>query len=106
MSNQKKLDDLERQIAQQEALLQDKKNRLKTMSRAAETRRKVLYGHAILKLLETMKPESQNNTLARLHTYITRPGDRAFLGLEPFKESPTPEQPLASRRCDSQGETG
>mgnify|MGYP001581304499 CR=1 FL=1 len=64
------------------------KKRLKTLQAQAskqqrkdDTRRKVLYGDAVLKLLEDLSEENQKIWVVKLHEKITRTTDRKFLKL-------------------------
>lgn len=88
MSQSIKLEAMKQRIAQQQARLRDEKARLRKLSREADTRRKILYGIAILALLEDLKNEQRERLLHRLNEKITRDTDRDFLGLRgPASES-------------------
>lgn len=86
MSHRQKLEELERKIARQEAAVRDQKARLKKLARDAETRKKILYGVAILALAQELSSDKREQLLARLHKFITRKSDREFLGLPPLPD--------------------
>ena len=83
-----KVDD---RIAAMEKKMEQDRNRLKDLKAQAtkqerkdEARRKLLYGAAYLAGLETLSEDARRRSLARVEAHITRPKDRAFLGLPPL----------------------
>ena len=81
MSQSAKLEAMKHKITQQEVRLRDEKAKLKKLNRAADTRRKILYGNAMLMLIDELDEEKKRRTLKRLQDKITRDSDRIFLGL-------------------------
>lgn len=73
--------DLDQQIAQVQARLRGLQAKAIKQKRSDDTRRKILYGSAILKHLENAGEKQQFKTLSWLHEKITRGSDREFLGL-------------------------
>ena len=82
---------LEQQIAELEAALTRKRSQARERERRDDTRRKIIYGSAILTLLGGMSEARRAETLASLHDKITRPTDRAFLGLPEEKGARPPK---------------
>lgn len=93
-SNQTKRD-LEARIEEAQARLKDLRAVARKQSRRDETRRKVIYGAAILEIVARWrdgdgKPEEKraeeaskaDRMMRALHKKITRETDRKFLGLE------------------------
>lgn len=75
--------DLDGQIARLEAVLRDKRTQARKLGRRDHARRLIVYGAAVLRLLDGLPEDRRAALLRRLHTEITRPGDRLFLGLLP-----------------------
>ena len=68
-------------IAQHEERLRDLKAQAKRLERAADRRRKYLYGEAYLAMIETISGDQRERSMSRVHEAITDPKKRAFLGL-------------------------
>lgn len=81
------IDDLEREISRKRQRLKDLQQRQKNVARTNDTRRKVIYGAALLAGLKNRTPEERDRTLERVHRFITNNKDREFLGLQPLPES-------------------
>lgn len=73
--------DLAAQIKQARQRVRDLQARAQKQKRRDETRRKIIYGAAIQKLLEDNKGDKADRLLTLLEERITRPSDRRFLGL-------------------------
>lgn len=73
---------LETKIEQTRQRLLDLQSRARKLERKNDARRKVLYGVAVMALLEDLTNEKRQNTLHRLHQKITKQSDREFLGLQ------------------------
>jgi len=78
---------LEERIQQEQEKLKSLKAQLSKQQRKDETRRKIIYGAAISKLLEDAVGEKADKLRQLLNERIIRPGDRQFLGLEPLQSS-------------------
>ena len=76
---------LEERIQQEQEKLKSLKAQLSKQQRRDETRRKIIYGAALAKLLED-NPGSKGDRLRQaLEERVTRPADRRFLGLKPLR---------------------
>jgi len=78
---------IEVKLEQQRQRLRDLKAQEAKQHRRDETRRKILYGAAILALVDKMSEEKRQSTFDRVQGYISRPKDREFLGLPPIESS-------------------
>ncbi|KKM03338.1 hypothetical protein LCGC14_1775420 [marine sediment metagenome] len=76
------IEEIELKMEQHRNRLKDLKSRATKQKRKDDARRKLLYGAAYLAGLETLSDDARKRSLARVEAYITRPKDRAFLGLE------------------------
>jgi len=74
---------IEEKLDQQRQRLRDLKAQEAKQQRRDETRRKILYGAAILAVVDKLSDEKRQSTLDRIQKQITRPKDREFLGLSP-----------------------
>ena len=68
-------------IAQAKARLQDLQTKARKQARRDDTRRKVLYGAAVLQLLDDVRGEKGEKLRDLLDKRITRASDREFLEL-------------------------
>jgi len=82
-----KIEDIERKIEQQRNRLKDLKAQATKQERKDDARRKLLYGAAYLTALETLSADSRRRSHDRVASHITRPKDRAFLGLPIHEDS-------------------
>lgn len=73
--------DLDTQIQQAQARLKDLKVIARKHERRDETRRKIIYGAAILQLLDEVNGEKADKLQRLLDERIRRVSDRRFLGL-------------------------
>ncbi|WP_171123651.1 MULTISPECIES: hypothetical protein [unclassified Ruegeria] len=73
--------DLDQQIEQARARLSDLQARASEQRRRDETRKKIIYGAAVLKLLEEIERDKADRLLKLLHERISRDSDRELLGL-------------------------
>lgn len=73
--------DLDQQIEQAPARLRDLQARASVQRRRDETRKKTIYGAAVLKLLEEIERDKADRLLKLLHERISRDSDRELLGL-------------------------
>ncbi|WP_170558884.1 hypothetical protein [Ruegeria sp. HKCCA5426] len=73
--------DLDQQIEQARERLKDLQARASKQRRRNETRKKVIYGAAVLKLLEEIERDKADRLLKLLHERISRDSDRELLGL-------------------------
>ena len=73
--------DINRQIEQAKARLQDLQATARKNERRDETRRKILYGAAYLAALQDLPKEKRAASSGRVHEYVFRVKDREFLGL-------------------------
>ncbi|CUK06613.1 hypothetical protein RUE5091_02860 [Ruegeria denitrificans] len=73
--------DLDQQIEQTRAKLRDLQARASKQRRRDETRKKIIYGSAVLKLLEEIERDKADRLLKLLHERISRDSDRELLGL-------------------------
>lgn len=83
---------IEDRIARKKQLLDAMTAQLKNLKaqetrqrRKDETRRKIIYGAAILLDIELMTPKQRKIMLGRIHRHVVRKIDREFLGLRPMK---------------------
>lgn len=74
--------DLDAQILQAQARVKDLKAIARRQGRRDDTRRKILYGVAILQLLDDVNGEKRDKLHRLLDERITRGSDRKFLGLQ------------------------
>ena len=81
----------EEQISKIEEKLEQQRQRLRTLKaeetkrlRKDDTRRKILYGAAVLAMVDTMSDDKRRLALTRIEQHIFRPKDRTFLGLPPI----------------------
>lgn len=81
-----KIEAIEKKSEQLRNRLRDLKAQATKQERKNEARRKLLYGAAYLAGLETLSDDARRRSLARVEAHITRPKDRAFLGLQPLDE--------------------
>ncbi|WP_299666751.1 hypothetical protein [uncultured Ruegeria sp.] len=74
--------DLDQQIEQARARLRDLQARASKQRRRDETKKKIIYGAAILALIEALEDsKKKTKAMEKLHAKITRRSDRDFLGL-------------------------
>lgn len=73
---------LEMQIEQARQRLRDLQAMAQKRRRRDETRKKIIYGAAVLKLLEDTKGDKADRLLKLLHERIKRDSDRGFIGIE------------------------
>ena len=74
--------DLDTRIQQARAKLNDLKAIARKQERLDETRRKIIYGAAILQLLHDVNSEKSERLRRLLDQRITRESDRKFLGID------------------------
>ncbi|MCE0506113.1 hypothetical protein LR948_12150 [Roseivivax sp. GX 12232] len=78
---------IEEKVAQDQQRLRDLKSRETAERRRNDTRRKILYGAAILSLIDTLPEDKKEDFLRRIHRHIHKEKDRTFLELEePLEE--------------------
>jgi len=73
--------DINLQIVQAKARLQDLQAKARKSKRRDETRRKILYGAAYLAALQDLPEEKRAASSDRVLKYVRRVKDREFLGL-------------------------
>ena len=73
--------DINLQIGQTKARLQDLQAKARKDERRDDTRRKILYGAANLAALKDLPSDKRAASFDRVHKYIVRIKDREFLGL-------------------------
>ena len=73
--------DINLQIEQAKARLQDLQAKARKSERRDNTRRKILYGAAYLAALQDLPEEKRAASSDRVHKYVVRAKDREFLGL-------------------------
>lgn len=78
---------LETQIEQAQQRLRDLQAKVRKQKRKNETRRLIIYGAAVLSLLDDLEGDKRNGFLTRLNAKITRSADRGFLDLEKLSNS-------------------
>ncbi len=76
---------IEEKLEQQRQRLRDLRAQETKQIRKDETRRKVLYGAAVLAMVDKMPDEKRRLALNRIEEYISRPSDRTFLDLPPLE---------------------
>jgi predicted GTPase len=76
---------IEEKLEQQRQRLRDLRAQETKQIRKDETRRKILYGAAVLAMVDKMSEEKRRLALSRIEEHICRPKDRAFLGLPPLE---------------------
>ena len=74
--------DLDTRIQQAQAKLNDLKAIARKQERLNDTRRKIIYGAAILQLLHDVNSEKSERLRRLLDQRITRESDRKFLGMD------------------------
>jgi hypothetical protein len=77
--------DINQQIEQAKARLQDLQAKARKNERRDNTRRKILYGAAYLTALQDLPEEKRAASSDRVHKYVSRAKDREFLGLPPVE---------------------
>ena len=94
MANAKRLEALEAKRKQLDAQIQALKTREQAQSRKDDTRRKVLIGGVVLKMVKTGEmPEARLSQLLDKHLDAER--DRKLFGLGPKQPTPAQPQPVA-----------
>ena len=73
--------DINIQIEQAKARLQDLQATARKNERRDDTRRKILYGAAYLAALQDLPTDKRAASSDRVHKYVFRVKDREFLGL-------------------------
>lgn len=86
-----KIAKIEKKIEQERQQLRDLKARETAQKRRDDTRRKILYGAAILSLMEKLPADKKRDTMEKLHQHIRNEKDRVFLGLPTLQEQKKPE---------------
>ncbi|WP_370160956.1 hypothetical protein [Limimaricola soesokkakensis] len=76
------MSNIDDQISQTRERLRDLQAKARKLERRDDTRRKILYGAAVLKLAEELEGDKRKRLYARLHDHISREKDRKFLGLQ------------------------
>lgn len=83
--------------------LEDKLRRLraeaKKMDRRDDTRRKIIYGAALLAFADSADQKKRKFIMARVEPFITRQTDREFLGL-PSRQRAADEKPDRPETAD------
>lgn len=74
--------DLDTQIKHARQRLRDLQVKVQKQKRRDETRRKIIYGAAVLKLLDDSMGEKAERLQKLLQERITRDRDRKFLGFD------------------------
>lgn len=92
---------IEKKSEQLRNRLRDMKAQATKQERKDEARRKLLYGAAYLAGLETLSDDARRRSLARVEAYITRPKDRAFLGLPPLPVIGEAEKETGAKEANS-----
>jgi hypothetical protein len=77
---------LEQRMEQERQRMRDLRAQADKQARRDETRRKIILGGALLRMAEGFDERRRTKALAQVHKHVTRPKDRAFLGLLPFQE--------------------
>ena len=93
---------IEKKMEQQWNRLRDLKAQATKQERKDDARRKLLYGAAYLASLETLSGDARGRSLKRVQAHITRPKDRAFLGLPIHDDT---EQSRCEGKADGGGDT-
>ncbi len=73
--------DLDTQIEQARQRLRGLQAKAHKQKRRDDTRRKIIYGAAVLVLTKELEGDQADRFVKRLQAKITRPSDRDFLGL-------------------------
>lgn len=81
------MSDIDDQISQARERLRDLQAKARKQERQDDTRRKILYGAAVLKLADVLEADQRERLYVRLHEHVSREKDRKFLGLSPLAES-------------------
>lgn len=81
------MSNIDDQISQARERLRDLQAKARKQERRDDTRRKILYGAAVLALAANLDEASRARVFARLHSHIRRDRDRAFLGLGASSET-------------------
>lgn len=98
----------ETEIKAREQRLRDELTKLKSIEKDRATRKKVLYGAAMIQEMDRLEKSGSLQNLRALQSiierHITRPIDREFLGLRPLepardKPLPSPTPPAALSRA-------
>lgn len=76
-----KIAKVEQKIEQERQRLRDLRARETAQKRKDDTRKKILYGAAILSLIESLPDEKRRQTFDRVHRHVRNAKDREFLGL-------------------------
>jgi hypothetical protein len=76
--------DINLQIEQAKARLQDLQAKARKSERRDNTRRKILYGAAYLAALQDLPKEKRAASSDRVHKSVKRAKDREFLSLPPL----------------------
>lgn len=74
--------DIDMQLKQARQRVRDLQARVQKQKRRDETRKKIIYGAAVQKLLEDSKGDKADRLLKLLEERISRDSDRVFLALE------------------------
>lgn len=90
-----KIAKIEKKIEQERQQLRDLKARETVQKRKDDTRRKILYGAAILSLIDGLSEEKRSETLDRVHRHIRNAKDREFLKLPRLPEQRLPQDRAA-----------
>ena len=91
-----KIAKIERKIEQERQRLRDLRARETAQKRKDDTRRKILYGAAILSLIEGLPEEKRRETFDRVHRHVRKARDREFLGLPKL---PDPKRTSSKEAC-------
>lgn len=94
------IEEIERKMEQHRNRLKDLKSKATKQKRKDDARRKLLYGVAYLAGLETLSDDARKRSLARVEAHITRPKDRAFLGLEQLPNDETSQKKINSGKTE------
>lgn len=73
---------LEAQVEQARQRLRDLQAKAQKQKRRYATRRKIIYGAAVLKLIEETKGDKADRLQKLLHERIKRGSDREFIGIK------------------------
>lgn len=103
-----KISKIEKKIEQERQQLRDLKARETAQQRKDDTRRKILYGAAILSLIESLPAEKKRESLERVQRHVRAEKDRKFLGLPmlpPEKISSTGDASSGSKPSSGSSKT-
>ena len=97
--------DIATQLAQAQARVKDLQARSRKQLQRDETRRKIIFGAAVLALAKRLSDEPRVRFLQQLTAQITRDADRQFLGLSPLaspvqKEGSKADKPAAPKQAN------